>query len=149
MNLQLSIAMDNNPLASAIFDGKVKPDGIDLICTPLHASELFWRQLRFGDFDLSEMSMSSLMMAVAGGDERWVGIPVFTTRRMVPFGILVRKDRNIDTPAQTSRARRLACRSISRRPRSGHTASCSMNTTSIRAIWNSGWSATTITVKVL
>jgi len=98
MNIQLSIAMDNNPRTSPIFEGKVKPDGIDLICTPLHASELFWRQLRFGDFDVSEMSMSSLMMAVAGGDTRWVGIPVFTTRRMFPFGILVRKDRGIDVP---------------------------------------------------
>ena len=65
MDLQLSIGMANNPRTRAIFEGKVKPDGIDLICTPVHASELFWRQLRFGDFDVSEMSMSSLMMAVA------------------------------------------------------------------------------------
>jgi len=99
MNLQLSIAMDNNPRTRAIFDGKVKPDGIDLICTPLHASELFWRQLRFGDFDVSEMSMSGLLMAVAGGDDRWVGIPIFTTRRMFQVGTLVRKDRGIDKPA--------------------------------------------------
>jgi len=98
MNIQLSIAMDHNPRTVPIFEGAVKPDGIDLICTPLHASELFWRQLRFGDFDVSEMSMSSLMMAVAGGDTRWVGLPVFTTRRMFPFGILVRKDRGINTP---------------------------------------------------
>ena len=99
MNIQLSIAMDHNPRTTPIFEGKVKADGIELICTPLHASELFWRQLRFGDFDVSEMSMSSLMMAVAGGDTRWVGIPVFTTRRMFPFGVLVRKDRGINVPA--------------------------------------------------
>jgi 4,5-dihydroxyphthalate decarboxylase len=99
MDLQLSIGMAKNPRTHAIFEHKVKPDGIDLICTPLHASELFWRQLRFGDFDISEMSMSSLMMAVAGGDNRWVGIPVFTTRRMFQVGILVRKDRGIDKPA--------------------------------------------------
>ena len=99
MKLQLSIGMARNPRTSAIFDGSVKPDGIDLICTPIHASELFWRQLRFGDFDVSEMSMSSLMMAVAGGDDRWVGIPVFTTRRMFQVGTLVRKDRGIDKPA--------------------------------------------------
>ena len=77
MDIQLSVGMANNPRTRAIFDGRVKPDGIDLICTPLHASELFWRQLHFGDFDVSEMSMSSLMMAVANGDTRWVGIPVF------------------------------------------------------------------------
>jgi 4,5-dihydroxyphthalate decarboxylase len=98
MNIQLSIGMANNPRTRAIFDGRVAPDGIDLICTPMHASELFWRQLHFGDFDISEMSMSSLMMAVANGDTRWVGIPVFTTRKMFHTGILVRKDRNIKKP---------------------------------------------------
>jgi len=29
----------------------------------VHPSELFWRQLRFSDFDVSEMSFSSLLMA--------------------------------------------------------------------------------------
>ena len=99
MDLQLSIGMANNPRTSAIFDGHVKPDGIDLISTSVHASELFWRQLRFGDFDVSEMSMSSLMMAIANGDDRWVGIPVFTTRRMFQVGTLVRKDSGIDKPS--------------------------------------------------
>jgi 4,5-dihydroxyphthalate decarboxylase len=99
MKLQLSIGMAKNPRTLPIFDGRVEPDGIDLICTPLHASELFWRQLRFGDFDVSEMSVSSLMMAVAAGDDRWVGLPVFTTRKMFQVGTLVRKDRGIDKPA--------------------------------------------------
>jgi 4,5-dihydroxyphthalate decarboxylase len=99
MDLPLSIAMADNPRTRPIFERKVKPDGIDLICTALHASELFWRQLRFGDFDVSEMSLSSLMIAAASGDDRWVGIPVFTTRRMFQVGILVRKDRGIDKPA--------------------------------------------------
>jgi 4,5-dihydroxyphthalate decarboxylase len=99
MNLQLSIGMANNPRTRAIFEGKVKPDGIDFICTPVHASELFWRQLRFADFDVSEMSMSGHLMGVAAGDRRWVGLPIFTTRRMFQVGVLVRKDRNIDKPA--------------------------------------------------
>lgn len=98
MKLQLSVAMANNPRTRPIIEGKVKPDGIEFICSELHASELFWRQLKFGDFDVSEMSMSSLMMAVAGGDDRWVGIPIFTTRRMFQVGVLVRKDRGIDKP---------------------------------------------------
>jgi 4,5-dihydroxyphthalate decarboxylase len=99
LKLQLSVGMADNPRTHPIFEGRVKVDGIDLICTPLHASELFWRQLRFGDFDVSEMSISSLMMAVAGGDTRWVGLPVFTTRRMFQVGTLVRKDRGIDKPS--------------------------------------------------
>jgi 4,5-dihydroxyphthalate decarboxylase len=39
------------------------------------------------------------MMAVAGGDDRWVAMPIFTTRRMFQVGVLVRKDRGIDKPA--------------------------------------------------
>ena len=99
MDLELSIAMGNNPRTRPILEGKVKPAGISLICTEVHASELFWRQFRFGDFDVSEMSMSGLLMAVAGGDTRWAGLPIFSTRRMYNVGVLVRKDSGIDQPS--------------------------------------------------
>jgi len=98
MNLQLSAGMAPNPRTWPLFDDTVKPDGIDLIMSPVHPSELFWRQLRFADFDLSDMSFSSLTMAVAHGDDRWVGLPVFTTRRFFHTGILVRRDAGIETP---------------------------------------------------
>ncbi len=99
MDIQLSIGMAANPRTWPLFDGTVKPDGIQLIPSPVHASELFWRQLRFADFDISEMSFSSLIMALAHGDDRWVGLPVFTTRRFFHTGILVRRDRGIESPA--------------------------------------------------
>ena len=99
MNLRLSIALSDNPRTRPILDGRVRPDGIDLVPTVLHPSEMFWRQLRFGDFDLSEMSISSLLIAVARGDARWAGLPVFTTRRFFHTEILVRRDAGIATPA--------------------------------------------------
>jgi len=99
MNIQLSVGMAPNPRTWPLFDGTVKPDGIDLIMSPIHPSELFWRQLRFADFDLSDMSFSSLTIAVAHGDKRWVGLPIFTTRRFFHTGILVRRDAGIETPA--------------------------------------------------
>jgi len=98
MVLQLSLGMSGNVRTRPILDGVIKPEGIEFVCTEVHASELFWRQLRFADFDVSEMSVSSYAMSVAAGDDRWLGIPVFTTRRMFPFRILVRKDRGIETP---------------------------------------------------
>ena len=98
MDIQLSLGMASNPRTWAIHDGRVKPDGIELIPSPVHASELFWRQLKFGDFDVSEMSFSSLIMAMAVGDDRWVGLPVFTTRRFFHTGVLVRKDAGIQSP---------------------------------------------------
>jgi 4,5-dihydroxyphthalate decarboxylase len=97
-DLQLSVGMASNPRTWPIFDGTIKPDGVDLIPSAVHPSELFWRQLKFGDFDISEMSFSSLIMALANGDDRWVGLPVFTTRRFFHTGILVRKDAGIEKP---------------------------------------------------
>ena len=99
MNIQLSVGMAPNPRTWSLFDGGVKPDGIDLIMSPVHASELFWRQLRFADFDLSDMSFSSLLIAIAHGDKRWIGLPIFTTRRLFHTRILVRRDAGIDAPA--------------------------------------------------
>ena len=98
MNLQLSIAMAGNPRTWPIFDGRVKPKGIDLVPNMVFPSELFWRQLKFAEFDVSEMSFSSLIMAVAQGDDRWVGLPVFTTKRFFHAYILARKDAGIERP---------------------------------------------------
>jgi 4,5-dihydroxyphthalate decarboxylase len=99
MKLQLSIGMASNPRTWPVFDGLVTADGIDLVPSVVHPSELFWRQLRFSDFDISEMSFSSLIMARANGDERWVGLPVFTTRRFFHTEVLVRRDSGIEKPA--------------------------------------------------
>lgn len=99
MNLQLSIGITNNPRTWPIIDGRVKPEGIDLIPTVLHPSELFWRQLHFAEFGASEMSISSFLIATARGDQRFVGVPIFTTRKFYHAGILVRRKAGIDKPA--------------------------------------------------
>src|ERR1041385_2134571 len=96
--LQLSISMSSNPRTWPVLDGSVGVDGVDLVIAPLHPSEMFWRQLKFGEFDISEMSLSSLMMAIAHGDDRFVGIPVFTMHHFFHTGILVRHDSDIRSP---------------------------------------------------
>jgi len=99
MNLQLSIGITSNPRTWPIIDGRVKPDGIDLVATVLQPSELFWRQLHFAEFAVSEMSCSSFLIATARGDARHVGLPIFTTRRFFHTSILVRKKAGIEVPA--------------------------------------------------
>jgi len=98
MKLQLSIAMDSNPRTWPILDGRVQADGIEFQVSQVFPSELFWRQLRFADFDASEMSFSTLMMITAKGDDRWLGLPVFTTRHFFHTWALVRSDR-VKSPA--------------------------------------------------
>ena len=96
--LQLSLIMSANDRSRPVLDGSIQPDGIDLICTIAHPSEIFWRQLHFKEFDVSEMSLSSLLMAVAHGNRDWIGLPIFTSRRFFHTAAWVRADAGIDTP---------------------------------------------------
>ncbi|MBM3529333.1 MAG: hypothetical protein FJX62_14680 [Alphaproteobacteria bacterium] len=97
--LELSIALSNNENTRAILDGRIEPDGIRLHATALHPSEMFWRQLKFAEFDVSEMSMSSMTIATAKGPTPWVMIPVFTTREFFHLRALVRVASGIWKPA--------------------------------------------------
>ena len=96
--LQLSLIMGANDRSRPVLDGTVQPDGIELTCTTAHPSEIFWRQLHFQEFDVSEMSLSSLLMAMAHGNRDWVGLPIFTSRRFFHTGQWVRTDSGIEKP---------------------------------------------------
>ena len=97
--LALSIALSDNPNTRPLIEGAVAPEGISLTTTVIHPSEMFWRQLRFAEFDVSEMSMSSLLISTARGPTPWVALPVFTTREFFHTRILVRADACISSPA--------------------------------------------------
>ncbi|MEX2033678.1 MAG: hypothetical protein WEA28_00620 [Xanthobacteraceae bacterium] len=97
--LDLSLALSDNPNTRPLIDGGVAAEGIRLIPTAVHPSEMFWRQLKFAEFDVSEMSMSSLTIATAQGPTPWVAIPVFTTREFFHLRALVRVASGIAAPA--------------------------------------------------
>jgi 4,5-dihydroxyphthalate decarboxylase len=97
--LPLSIALSNNPNTQPLIDSAVTAEGIALTVTVLHPSEMFWRQLRFAEFDVSEMSMSSLLISTARGPTPWVALPAYTTREFFHTRILVRADIGIASPA--------------------------------------------------
>jgi 4,5-dihydroxyphthalate decarboxylase len=97
-DLKLSLAITDNPRTRPVIDGRAKPEGIDFVKTILGPAEMFWRQLSFAEFDVSEISMSELMMIRARGDDRFIGIPVFTTRRFYHTAMLVRRNAGINGP---------------------------------------------------
>jgi 4,5-dihydroxyphthalate decarboxylase len=97
--LELSIALSENENTRAVLDGAIAPDGIRLYPTAMHPSEMFWRQLKFAEFDVSEMSMSSLTIATSQGPTPWVMLPVFTTREFFHLRCLVRVASGIKEPA--------------------------------------------------
>jgi len=97
--LELSAALMPNDRTARILDGRVQPEGIRLLATPCHASEMFWRQLKFAEFDVSEMSMSSLVIATANGPTDWVALPVFSMRQFFHTSVLVRAGAGIEKPS--------------------------------------------------
>lgn len=99
----------------------------------------FWRQLRFGDFDISEMSFSSLIKTISQGDDRWVGLPIFMTRRFFHTEMISRTDRGIETPADL-KGKRVGVPGINRPLHFGPAGHFNMNLVWRLAICNSGWS---------
>jgi len=96
--LALSFGTRINERVRPLVDGTVRPDGIDLVPTISHPGETFWRQLRFGDFDISEMSLSSFLIAKSQGSDL-VAIPAFPSRRFFHTELDARADAGIESPA--------------------------------------------------
>jgi 4,5-dihydroxyphthalate decarboxylase len=95
--LELSFASAVNERTRPLMDGEVVPEGFDLVPIVSDPAETFWRQLRFQEFDICEMSMSSLAIARQGGADL-VAIPVFPVRRFMHTELDCHVDAGIDGP---------------------------------------------------
>lgn len=102
-NIQLSMAIENNPRTQALVSGAVRADGIDLRChTDLRGPSLFRHQLKTREFDVSEMSLTTVYMMIDRNDDSFVPIPVFTMRHFFHTTTLVREDSGISDPSHLS-----------------------------------------------
>jgi 4,5-dihydroxyphthalate decarboxylase len=105
-HLRLTFACGDYDRTRGLWDGSVRPEGIELNYLRIHSGEGFWRQLQWQEFDASEISMSNLIMAVARGDRRFVGIPAFTSRAFRHNGVFVNSTAGITQP-QDLKGRRI------------------------------------------
>lgn len=96
--LELSFAMGDYDRTRAIFDGRVKIDGVRPVCMLLSPEEMFFRAFRHEDFDVSELSISSYCVSVAKGNPHYIAVPVFLSRAFRHTSIYIRTDRGIDKP---------------------------------------------------
>ncbi len=97
--LRLSLISARYERIAPLLDGTTSVEGVDLVWTHSNPSETFWRQLRFGEFEVSEMSMSSLLIAKSRGHDM-VAIPVFPSRRFMHMALYVHKDSGIENPCE-------------------------------------------------
>ena len=86
-----------NERVEPLMNGTVKAEGIELIPTYSHPAETFWRQLKFGEFEVAEMSMSSYLIAKAHGHDM-IALPVFPSRRLFQTELSYHVDSGISKP---------------------------------------------------
>jgi 4,5-dihydroxyphthalate decarboxylase len=96
--IKLSLCIAEYDRVKPLLDEIVKPDGIDLTITTLHPSDTFYRMLKYDQFDVSEMSLSSFLIAKSQG-RKWTAIPVFPYRGFFHTWIYCNTESGIKEPA--------------------------------------------------
>ncbi|MFL6929737.1 MAG: ABC transporter substrate-binding protein [Xanthobacteraceae bacterium] len=91
--LNLSVAVGDYDRTRALIDGSVQIDGVDPVYMTLSPEEIFFRAFRKAEFDICELSLSSLTVKTAQGDCPYVGVPAFVSRAFRHTSIYVRTDR--------------------------------------------------------
>jgi 4,5-dihydroxyphthalate decarboxylase len=79
--LRLSFISAFNERVDPLMKGSIRAEAIEIVPTYSHPSETFWRQLKFQEFEVGEMSMSSYLIARERGFDM-IALPVFPSRRL-------------------------------------------------------------------
>jgi 4,5-dihydroxyphthalate decarboxylase len=107
-DVKLTVACWDYDRTRALQDGRVKVEGVDLTYLPMMMPESFFRMLRFGDFDASEMSLSWYTRTVESEPRPFMAIPVFPSRMFRHSSVYVNTSSGINEP-QDLRGMRVGC----------------------------------------
>ncbi len=95
--LTLSFISQFNERVQPLMDGTIQPEGSELVPTYSQPAEAFCRQLKFQEFEISEMSLSSYLVARSRGMDM-VALPVFPSRRLFHTELAVHLDSGVKEP---------------------------------------------------
>jgi 4,5-dihydroxyphthalate decarboxylase len=98
MKLPVTLACGLYDRTFGLKDGSVPVEGVELNFLPMMPVETFRRQGRHAEFDASEFSLSTYMTLYARGDRRFVGIPVYPSRRFRHEHVWVNTKAGITSP---------------------------------------------------
>ena len=98
MKRQITFAGACYDRTQALIDGTIKPDGLDLNWLILHYPEIWRRMLNDYDFDASELSLSSYLIARSMG-KPLIAIPVFPARTFRHSYVFINCKSGINQPA--------------------------------------------------
>lgn len=78
--------------------GLIRPEGFSLDWSILPPEQVFLRGMLGGEFDITEMSLSTYLLLRSRGDCRYVGLPLFVSRKFRHSALYVRADAGIARP---------------------------------------------------
>ena len=96
--LQLTFACGDYDRTRALEEGTVRPDGIDLNYLRLPVEETFFRMMRYREFEVAEMSLSTYVKSLDLDEPPFVALPVYTSRQFRHAGIFVNANSGIEKP---------------------------------------------------
>ena len=96
--LRLSLACWNYDRTRALMDERVTVDGVDLTYLNLPVEETFFRMMRFQEFDVAEMSLSSYTLSLFKENPPFIAIPVFPSRFFRHSCIFINRNSGIREP---------------------------------------------------
>ena len=99
MTIPLSLVCGDYDRTRPVLDGRVGIEGCAVTPIALDPEEAFHRAFKGAEFDVTELSMSSHMMATSRGAAAYVGVPAFVSRVFRHSAIYIRTDRGIKSPA--------------------------------------------------
>lgn len=97
-DLKLTLACEDYDRTRALRDGSVKAEGIDLNYLALPVEEIFWRMLKFEEFDVAELSLGAFLVAASQGRRPFMALPVFPSRTFRHRCIFVNRASAIERP---------------------------------------------------
>ncbi|MGH7827263.1 MAG: ABC transporter substrate-binding protein [Candidatus Binatia bacterium] len=97
-NIHLTVACEDYDRTRPLKDGIIKPEGIELNYLVMSVEEIFWRMMKYEEFDVSELSMGAFLTAAARGRRPFIAIPVFPSRTFRHRCIFVNHGAGIQRP---------------------------------------------------
>jgi 4,5-dihydroxyphthalate decarboxylase len=96
--LRLTMACWDYDRTRALREGRVAFEGIELTYLPLVVEETFFRMMRYHEFDVAEMSLSSYTVSLFADKPQFIAIPIFPSRMFRHNGIFINSNNGIRQP---------------------------------------------------
>ena len=94
----LSVCTGDYDRVRALADGRIGIEGCDVNYVTMNPEQAFYRAWNNLEFDVTELSGSSYILARSTGWDNYIAVPVFPSRMFRHSGIYIRADAGIEKP---------------------------------------------------